>query len=405
VLLTRSCRRPGPATTMVRPAVLAHVGGARPSHGRCGGSGRTTESDLGHRHRRDNDDVAPPRSSTPWPTRAKWKSWPWAWCPPSVQPGVPRRDQHLLRPGRHSIARTRVRRWPAQLAVCQGRSRALPERQWSLDKSPTCWVFTAGPLRPAGRHGHDDRRRQMNNLVDLLATGPDEHSNCRAANSCGARSDAVCHGAVFQRAERVPAAYNFTTAPKAPWSSSRLAHEDQVRRGQSGAPAFHRRPPARDWRRESRARRLRGLCGHGEKEFGQDDGKRHCADPSTCFTRSADPVLRRGWPGRATSRRWLYALECGRDRQHFYNTQKCRSGNWRSHGAVAREAAPTRQDRPGGAGILDAPNLAGSRRRQERAVCTLIRVSDPGTADHPAIPASGSTTACNSTSRAGTRWA
>jgi hypothetical protein len=161
---------------------------------------------------------------------------------------------------------------------------------------------------------------QMNNLVDLLASPPDEYSPLSGRELVQLKVAMLFVMApYFNERNEYQRAYNFITSPKAAvefvdnwptkikFGEGNLGHRHFIGSRLGETPAAN---PAR--------------IAFEAYFAGKTENKRHCADPATvlyavCGTRYFGEI----GPGTCDVRedgftRW----NAGRDRQHFYNTQK-----------------------------------------------------------------------------------
>jgi hypothetical protein len=167
---------------------------------------------------------------------------------------------------------------------------------------------------------------QMNNLVDLLASRPDEHSDLPGRELVRRKVAALFVMApYFNERNQYQRAYNFTTSPKAAgelvenwptkikFGEGNLGHRHFIGGRLGETPADN---PARI--------AFEAYSAAEKRREGKSDGKRHCADPSTVvYAVLGTPYFGEVGPGACDVRedghtRW----NAGRDRQHFYNTQK-----------------------------------------------------------------------------------
>jgi len=167
---------------------------------------------------------------------------------------------------------------------------------------------------------------QMNNLVDLLGTPPDEHSNLPGRELVRRKVGVLFVMApYFNERNEYQRAYNFTTSPKAAmelvekwptkikFGEGNLGHRHFIGSRLSETPANN---PARI--------AFEAYFAAEKRNSGKTENKRHCADPTTVLYAvggtqyfgeigpGACEVREDGWT------RW----NAGRDQQHFYNTQK-----------------------------------------------------------------------------------
>lgn len=160
---------------------------------------------------------------------------------------------------------------------------------------------------------------QMNNLVDLLASPPDEHSALSGRELVQRKVAALFVMApYFNERNEYQRAYNFVSSPKAAvefvrnwptkikFGEGNLGHRHFIGSRLSETPATN---PARI---------------AFEAYFGGKTDKRHCADPTTVlYAVLGTKYFGESGPGACDVRedgftRW----DSKRDKQHFYNTQK-----------------------------------------------------------------------------------
>jgi len=167
---------------------------------------------------------------------------------------------------------------------------------------------------------------QMNNLVDLLASAPDEHSDLSGRELVRRKVGVLFVMApYFNARNEYQRAYNFITSPKAAveltenwptqirFGEGNLGHRHFIGSRLSETPTNN---PARI--------AFDAYFAAENRRSGKTENKRHCADPTTVLyavgrTKYFDEV----GPGTCEVRedgftRW----NAGRDKQHFYNTQK-----------------------------------------------------------------------------------
>jgi inosine-uridine nucleoside N-ribohydrolase len=167
---------------------------------------------------------------------------------------------------------------------------------------------------------------QMNNLVDLLGSPPDEQSNLPGRELVRRKVSALfVMGPYFNERNEYQRAYNFTTSPKAAreltenwptpirFGEGNLGHRHFIGSRLSETPTNN---PARI--------AFEAYFVAENRRSGKAENKRHCADPATVLyavtgTQYFDEV----GPGACEVRedgftRW----NAGRDKRHFYNTQK-----------------------------------------------------------------------------------
>jgi hypothetical protein len=161
---------------------------------------------------------------------------------------------------------------------------------------------------------------QMNNLVDLLGSPPDEHSDLTGRELVRRKVAALfVMGPYFNATNEYQRAYNFITSPKAAmaltenwptkikFGEGNLGHRHFIGSGLSKAPADN---PAR--------------IAFEAYFAGKAENKRHCADPATVlYAVTGTQYFGEVGPGACDVRedgftRWNSA----RNKQHFYNTQK-----------------------------------------------------------------------------------
>jgi inosine-uridine nucleoside N-ribohydrolase len=167
---------------------------------------------------------------------------------------------------------------------------------------------------------------QMNNLVDLLASPPDGHSDLLGRDLVRRKVSALfVMGPYFNQSNAYQRAYNFTTSPQAAmeltgnwptkikFGEGNLGHRHFIGSRLSETPPDN---PARIAFEAYFAAEKRGS--------GKTENKRHCADPTTVlYAVTATKYFGETGPGACDVRedgftRWNSA----RDQQHFYNTQK-----------------------------------------------------------------------------------
>ena len=167
---------------------------------------------------------------------------------------------------------------------------------------------------------------QMNNLVDLLASPPDEHS-ALAGRELVRRKVGVLFvmGPYFNKTNAYQRAYNFITSPKAAaaltqdwptkikFGEGNLGHRHFIGSRLNQTPADN---PARI--------AFEAYFAAEKRNTGKTENKRHCADPATVlYAVTGMQYFGEVGPGACDVRedgftRWNSA----RDKQHFYNTQK-----------------------------------------------------------------------------------
>jgi inosine-uridine nucleoside N-ribohydrolase len=161
---------------------------------------------------------------------------------------------------------------------------------------------------------------QMNNLVDLLASRPDEHSDLTGRDLVRRKVGVlVVMAPYFNERNEYQRAYNFTTSPKAAveltenwptpirFGEGNLGHRHFIGSRLSETPTNN---PAR--------------IAFEAYFAGKTENKRHCADPTTVlYAVTGTKYFGEVGPGACDVRedghtRW----NAGRDKRHFYNTQK-----------------------------------------------------------------------------------
>ena len=167
---------------------------------------------------------------------------------------------------------------------------------------------------------------QMNNLVDLLASLPDEHSDLPGRELVRRKVGALFVMApYFNERNEYQRAYNFISSPKAAveltenwptpirFGEGNLGHRHFIGSRLSETPTNN---PARI--------AFEAYFAAENRRSGKTENKRHCADPATVLY-AVGGTLHFGelGPGACDVRedgftRW----NAGRDKQHFYNTQK-----------------------------------------------------------------------------------
>ena len=171
---------------------------------------------------------------------------------------------------------------------------------------------------------------QMDNLVDLLASPPDEHSSLPGHELVRRKIGVLFVMApYFNVTNEYQRTYNFTTSPQAAveltgnwptrikFGEGNLGHRHFIGSRLNETPTNN---PARI--------AFEAYFAPQKERPGKTANNRHCADPTTvlyavCGTQYFDEV----GPGACDVRadgftRW----NAGRDRQHFYNTQKLSIG-------------------------------------------------------------------------------
>jgi hypothetical protein len=167
---------------------------------------------------------------------------------------------------------------------------------------------------------------QMNNLVDLLASPPDEHSDLPGREFVRRKISVLfVMGPYFNERNEYQRAYNFTTSPqsaieltrnwptKIKFGEGNLGHRHFIGSRLSETPADN---PARI--------AFEAYFAAEKRDSGKTENKRHCADPTTVlYAVTGTQYFGETGPGACDVRedgftRWNSAL----DKQHFYNTQK-----------------------------------------------------------------------------------
>jgi len=171
---------------------------------------------------------------------------------------------------------------------------------------------------------------QMNNLVDLLASPPDEHSDL-AGRELVRRKVSILFvmAPYFNETNAYQRAYNFITSPKAAvvlteewptkikFGEGNLGHRHFIGGRLGETPTNN---PARI--------AFEAYFAAEKRNSGKAESKRHCADPATVlYAVSGTQYFGEVGPGACDVRedgftRW----NAGRDKQHFYNTQKLSVG-------------------------------------------------------------------------------
>ncbi|HTD86464.1 MAG TPA: nucleoside hydrolase [Candidatus Binatia bacterium] len=167
---------------------------------------------------------------------------------------------------------------------------------------------------------------QMDNLVELLASPPDKHSDLPGRELVH-RKVAVLFvmAPYFNETNAYQRAYNFTTSPKAAvelvenwptpirFGEGNLGHRHFIGSRLSETPTNN---PARI--------AFEAYFAAEKRSTGKTDNKRHCADPTTVlYAITKTQYFGEVGPGACDVRddgatRW----NSQRDKQHFYNTQK-----------------------------------------------------------------------------------
>jgi hypothetical protein len=167
---------------------------------------------------------------------------------------------------------------------------------------------------------------QMNNLVDLLGSAPDEHSALSGRELVRRKVGLLFVMApYFNERNEYQRAYNFTSSPKAAvelienwptpikFGEGNLGHRHFIGSRLSETPADN---PARI--------AFEAYFAAEDQRPGKTGNKRHCADPATVlYAVGGTNYFGEVGPGACDVRedgftRW----DVGRDKQHFYNTQK-----------------------------------------------------------------------------------
>jgi hypothetical protein len=167
---------------------------------------------------------------------------------------------------------------------------------------------------------------QMNNLVDLLASPPDEHSELPGRELVRRKvGELFVMAPYFNERNEYQRAYNFTTSPQAAvelvekwptkirFGEGNLGHRHFIGSRLNETPADN---PARI--------AFEAYFAAEKQTSGKTENKRHCADPTTVlYAVSGTEYFGEVGPGACDVRedgftRW----NSGRDKQHFYNTQK-----------------------------------------------------------------------------------
>jgi len=167
---------------------------------------------------------------------------------------------------------------------------------------------------------------QMNNLVDLLGSPPDEHSELPGRELVRRKVGVLFVMApYFNATNAYQRAYNFITSPKAAvaltegwptkvkFGEGNLGHRHFIGSRLSETPTNN---PARI--------AFEAYFAAEKRNSGKIENKRHCADPTTVlYAVTGTQYFGEVGPGACDVRedgftRW----NSGRDKQHFYNTQK-----------------------------------------------------------------------------------
>ncbi len=167
---------------------------------------------------------------------------------------------------------------------------------------------------------------QMNNLVDLLSSPADEHSDLPGGELVRRKVGVLfVMGPYFNERKEYQRAYNFTTSPRAAaeltenwptkikFGEGNLGHRHFIG-GRLGETTTNN--PARI--------AFEAYFATEKRESGKTENKRHCADPTTVlYAITGTQYFGEVGPGACDVRedgftRW----NSGRDKQHFYNTQK-----------------------------------------------------------------------------------
>ena len=167
---------------------------------------------------------------------------------------------------------------------------------------------------------------QMDNLVNLLASLPDKHSDLPGRELVRRKVSVLFVMApYFNETNAFQRAYNFTTSPKAAinlveewptpirFGEGNLGHRHFIGRRLSETPTNN---PARI--------AFEAYFAAGKRNSGKTENNRHCADPTTVlYAITGTQYFGEVGPGACEVRedgatRW----NAQRDKQHFYNTQK-----------------------------------------------------------------------------------
>src|SRR5262245_35265836 len=171
---------------------------------------------------------------------------------------------------------------------------------------------------------------QMNNLVDLLRSRPDGHSELPGRELVRRKVAALfVKGTYFNERNEFQRAYNFCSAPEAAaeltenWPTKKkfaegnLGHRHFIGSRLSETPADN---PARI--------AFEAYFGAEKRRSGKTETKRHCADPTTVlYAVGGTQYFNEVGPGACEVREDGYTRwNAGRDKQHFYNTLKLQVG-------------------------------------------------------------------------------
>jgi len=167
---------------------------------------------------------------------------------------------------------------------------------------------------------------QMNNLVDLLRSPPDGQGELSGRELIRRKVGALfVMGPYFNERNESQRAYNFTTSPRAAkeltenwptqirFGEGNLGHRHFIGGRLSETPTNN---PARI--------AFEAYFAAENRRSGKTESKRHCADPATVlYAVTRNEYFSEVGPGACEVRqdgftRW----NSGRDKQHFYNTQK-----------------------------------------------------------------------------------
>lgn len=167
---------------------------------------------------------------------------------------------------------------------------------------------------------------QMNNLVDLLHTPPDEISPLDGRGLVLRKVAALfVMGPYFNDRHEFQRAYNFSTSPKAAaelvgeWPTKVKFGEGNLGHRHFIGRRLNETPPDNPVRIA-----FETYAADEKQRSGKSDGTRHCADPSTVlYAVTGTQYFTEVGPGTCEVRedgftRW----DVGRDRQHFYNAQE-----------------------------------------------------------------------------------
>jgi hypothetical protein len=167
---------------------------------------------------------------------------------------------------------------------------------------------------------------QMNNLVDLLGTPADKHSNLPGRELVRRKVGVLYVMApYFNERNEFQRAYNFTTSPKAAvelvgnwptpikFGEGNLGHRHFIGSRLASTSAEN---PARI--------AFEAYFAAENQRTGGTENKRHCADPATVlYAVTGTQYFGEVGPGSCEVREDGYTRwNAGRDRRHFYNTQK-----------------------------------------------------------------------------------